>query len=226
MDYQSTYVSLADQLRNQIKTEAAAPRRGLGSRSKDVTPLEVPESRGPQVDYMALVDSMFASSREEAQTGPDVASGDFEDVYMDGPLPEEDMPKGEVAQYVYEGLVDRGLPPHVAKGMVMNFKDESGLKADIVEYEPNVHGTRGKGLYQLTGDRRDAYEAKFGDDYSIDNQLDWLMYELGNTEKRAYNKMIETSTAGEAGAAIVTHFLRPAKEHRDSRVAKYLNLGG
>lgn len=131
-----------------------------------------------------------------------------------------------VADQIYSGLIARGMAPHIAQGFVMNMQDESGLDPSIIEAVPNVHGTRGRGLYQLTGPRRTAYESRYGEDYSIDNQLDWLMYELNGPEARAAERIYATSSPGEAGAAIVTHFLRPAAEHRDRRVRDYLGGGG
>tara|TARA_R110001606_G_scaffold4472_2_gene20785 strand:- start:232 stop:927 length:696 start_codon:yes stop_codon:yes gene_type:complete len=129
---------------------------------------------------------------------------------------------------VYLGLVDRGLPKHVAKGFVMNFRDESGLDTGINEANPLVEGSRGGyGLYQVTGPRRVAYEAfakKQGkplDD--LDAQLDFLMVELGSTESSASKKIMATGTAGEAASAIVNSFLRPAAEHRERRSARYLS---
>lgn len=129
------------------------------------------------------------------------------------------------------GLVARGLPEHVAEGFVMNFQDESGLNPGINEAAPTVPGSRGGfGLYQLTGPRRRAYEAYAAergvplDD--VDAQLDFMMMELQGPEAAAWSKISGTQNAGEAGAAIVNSFLRPAEEHRASRAAEYLGGGG
>lgn len=127
---------------------------------------------------------------------------------------------------IFDGLVERGLAPHVAEGFVMNFKDESGLNPGINEANPTVKGSRGGfGLYQLTGPRRKTYEAfaksKGVAPSDVDAQLDFLMMELEGSEKSAGSKIFNTSTAGEAGIAIVNHFLRPAKSHRASRANKY-----
>lgn len=130
----------------------------------------------------------------------------------------------EAASTVYKGLVERGLPDHVAKAFVLNFQDESGLRSDIVESVPNVHGTRGKGLYQLTGSRRDQFEELYGNDYSVDNQLDFLVWELNNSEKSAGKAILNTDNVGDAAVAIVNKFLRPAAKHAKSRSNKYRNI--
>ena len=130
--------------------------------------------------------------------------------------------------FVVSGLVDRGLPRHVAEGFAMNFADESGFDSGINEISPLVKGSRGGyGLYQLTGPRRRAYEAYAADRgvdvASADAQLDFLVHELETTEKSAARSILSAQTAGEAGAAVVNKFLRPAAEHRKKRAAKYLS---
>jgi len=127
---------------------------------------------------------------------------------------------------IYQGFIDRGLPAHIAEGFVMNMRDESGLNPAINEANPLVPGSRGGfGLYQLTGQRRVDYESfaaskgvKFEDK---DAQMDFAVYELENSESAAAKKIFATTTAGEAGAAIVTSFLRPSEKHRARRAAKY-----
>lgn len=131
----------------------------------------------------------------------------------------------DIQNQVYNGMLQRGIPEHVAQGFMMNFQDESGFEIDIEEGVPNVHGTRGKGIYQLTGARRDAFEAQYGNDYSIDNQLDFMVSELEGSEKGARDAIYATANAGDAGAAIVSKFLRPAEEHRARRSTAYTSGG-
>lgn len=161
------------------------------------------------------------SSRDAARAlaGQGVAAQEFASQYGNtvGGIQEQNG----VQSQVYQGLLSRGLPEHVAQGFMMNFQDESGFDIDVTEAEANVHGTRGRGLYQLTGARRAAFEARYGNDYSIDNQLDWLMEELGGSESAAAQAILNTTNAGQAGAEIVTRFLRPAEEHRMDRVGRY-----
>ncbi len=124
--------------------------------------------------------------------------------------------------YVVKGLMQRGLPQHIAEGFAMNFQDESGFVSDIQERTPMVAGSRGgRGLYQLTGSRRRDYEAKYGEGYDADDQMDFLMWELDNTERSARDRIMSTTSAGDAGVAIVESFLRPAAEHRKTRALKY-----
>lgn len=135
-------------------------------------------------------------------------------------------PVGDIAQRLRMGMIERGLPEHVADGFLMNFQDESGLNPGINEQNPTVPGSRGGfGLYQLTGPRRVAYE-QFAQQRGVspadpDAQLDFLMAELKGPESRAAQSIMAAPDAGTAAAAIARDFLRPAPEHLQRRVAEY-----
>lgn len=141
------------------------------------------------------------------------------------------MPSGDAAAALRDGLIARGLPEHVADGFVMNFKDESGLNPGINEASPLVPGSRGGfGLAQWTGPRRVALE-KFAADRGVapsdvNAQLDFLVQELQGPEAAAAQSIFGAKNAGEAGAAIVNNFLRPAEDHRTRRSQAYLGGGG
>lgn len=129
-------------------------------------------------------------------------------------------------QFIIQGLIQRGYPPHVAQGFVMNMMDESGLRPGINEAAPIVPGSRGGfGLYQLTGPRRTAYEqfaAQRGvNPADVDAQLDFLDYEMRGPESRAAKSILSTRNPQEAAVAIARDFLRPASEHLQNRVARY-----
>lgn len=140
------------------------------------------------------------------------------------------VPAGADAASIRAGLIERGLPEHVADGFLMNFQDESGLNPGINEQNPTVPGSRGGyGLYQLTGPRRVAYEQyaqQLGVDPSdVNAQLDFMMSELQGPEANAAQAIFGTKDAGSAAAAIATNFLRPAKQHLDARVSRYTGGG-
>lgn len=228
MDYTKAYLKLREYQPEAIREEAYKGGLGGRRRNENTEPLDVPDREDISRKYFNMVKSIRREPPKEEEIQEYLEPESMSDSKRapktsTKPRGRGEIPKGEVPDYIFKGLVERGIPEHIAQGMLMNIKDESGFKSSIEEYEPNVHGTKGKGLYQLTGDRREAFEAQYGDDYSIDNQLDWLMYEWGNTEKSAFDKIKNTANAGEAGAAIVTHFLRPAAKHRKSRVQKYIN---
>lgn len=128
---------------------------------------------------------------------------------------------------IRQGLVQRGLPEHVADAFVMNFQDESGLNPGINEEKPLVPGSRGGfGLAQWTGPRRkqlEAFAAQQGKPVSDPNvQMDFLMTELQGPERSAAQAILSAPDARSAAAAVVNKFLRPAEVHRAEREAKYL----
>lgn len=130
--------------------------------------------------------------------------------------------------YLYAGLIDRGLPPHIAQAFVMNARDESGLNPGINEAEPIVPGSRGGwGLLQWTGPRRRGLES-LASERGVDPsdpglQMDYLLSELEGPESRAWGRIRGTDTAEQAAAAIVNDFLRPAESHRARRERNYLS---
>ncbi len=139
--------------------------------------------------------------------------------------------KGGTPDGIRSGLIARGLPEHIADAFIMNFKDESGLNPGINEANPTVPGSRGGfGLAQWTGPRRKALEAFAAQkgmpvsDAGV--QMDFLMAELQGPESAAWSKISSSSSKGDAAAAIVNNFLRPAEQHRASREARYLSADG
>jgi hypothetical protein len=145
--------------------------------------------------------------------------------------PTSDAASAVNAGEIRQGLIDRGLPAHIADGFVMNFQDESGLNPGINEIAPTVPGSRGGfGLAQWTGPRRrelEAFAQSQGKPVSdTDLQLDFLMSELQGSERGAAKAILASQDAPSAAAAIVNHFLRPAEQHRARRVAEYTGGGG
>ena len=138
----------------------------------------------------------------------------------------EDLYSSPAAQQVLQGLIQRGVPAPVAQGFVMNFADESGLRPDINETAPLVPGSRGGfGLAQWTGPRRVAleqYATQSGRPLTdIGTQLDFLVNELQGPEAGAAAQFMGATDPRQAAAGIATHFLRPAPQHLDRRVAEY-----
>lgn len=140
------------------------------------------------------------------------------------------VPTGGNAAAIRAGLIERGLPEHVADGFLMNFKDESSLNPGLNEAAPIVPGSRGGfGLAQWTGPRRvglEQFAATKGLPVSdINLQLDYLSNELKGPEAAAAQKIMATRSPGDAAAMIARSFLRPAQEHLDRRVAQYTGGG-
>lgn len=122
-------------------------------------------------------------------------------------------------------LLAGGLPAHVVDGIMMNGRDESG-------FDPAAVGDNGSalGILQWNGPRMKAlkeFAASLGGEATDPLiQAKFTLHELQGPEKAAYARLMATKTAGEAGAAFVNHFERPAEEHRARREAEYLGSSG
>ncbi len=132
---------------------------------------------------------------------------------------------------ILAGLLQRGIPLPVAQGMVANMIAESGLKTDINEIAPLVPGSRGGyGLNQWTGPRRrqfEAYAADRGVDPSdLNAQLDFTLWELQNTESRAWNALQGVDDPIEAARIYSEQFLRPGIPNMDKRLREAARLAG
>lgn len=127
-------------------------------------------------------------------------------------------------EQILQGLLQRGFPAHVAQGIVGNIAVESGFNPGINEIAPLVPGSRGGfGLFQHTGPRRRALEAFASQTgrplADIDTQLDFVVQELGTTEKAAADALKGAKTTEEAARIFSEKFLRPGIPHLDRRIA-------
>jgi hypothetical protein len=137
------------------------------------------------------------------------------------------MATPDQGDWFIKGLVDRGMPAHVAEAFAWNARDESRMDPGINEIAPLVPGSRGGfGLMQWTGPRRrslEAFAAERGVPVSDPNlQMDFLMMELQGPEAGAANAIFAAPDAKTAAAAIVNKFLRPAEVNRAKRERAYL----
>lgn len=145
------------------------------------------------------------------------------------PLTDDYVGQSADAASIQQGLISRGLPDHVARGIIANLRDESNLNPAINEQNPLVRGSRGGyGLAQWTGPRRRALEAYAADRgvpaSDADVQLDFLMEELNTTESAAYRRLLNSDNAAEAAQIFLNHFERPAERHRRTRALAYASL--
>lgn len=154
----------------------------------------------------------------------------FYDTRRAGPAPTDlsgAMQPAGTGDWFIDGLIQRGMPRHVAEAFALNARDESGMDPGINEIAPLVPGSRGGfGLMQWTGPRRkalEAFAAERGVSVSDPNlQMDFLMYELQGPEAGAWNAISGAKDTPTAAAAIVNKFLRPAEANRAKREAAYL----
>jgi hypothetical protein len=125
------------------------------------------------------------------------------------------------------GIVDRlqkmGWSQQQAAGIAANLWTES-------LYNPNVTGDGGRayGIGQWHEDRQADFKKLFGIDIqksSLDQQLQFVDYELRHGEKKAGDALSKTTTAGEAAGVISRFYERPApKDEESARGLKYSQI--
>jgi hypothetical protein len=133
-------------------------------------------------------------------------------------------------QQILMGLMARGIPEHVARGIVANMMVESRLDPGINEISPMVEGSRGGyGLNQWTGPRRRQYEAFAAqrgaslDD--LNTQLDFTLWELQNSEKAAGAALMGAPDAETAARLYSERFLRPGIPNMSARLNALGSIG-
>jgi hypothetical protein len=112
---------------------------------------------------------------------------------------------GRSAMEFFQG---RGWTAEQAAGIVSNLKRESNL-------DPSAVGDGGKayGIAQWHPDRQAQFQKVYGKpitESSLGEQLEFVDWELKNTEKRAGNKLKNAKTAAEAGSIVSQDYERPA----------------
>ncbi|MER8406988.1 phage tail tip lysozyme [Mesorhizobium sp. M1307] len=121
---------------------------------------------------------------------------------------------------VVAGLIKRGVPTHVAQGVAMNFRDESGFDTGIVGDNGNAIG-----LAQWNGQRKanlESFAASHGKSVDDGNtQLDFFMKENAGPEAAAWAKVMAAPSAQTAAVAFVNHWERPRADLGAARAAKY-----
>lgn len=134
----------------------------------------------------------------------------------------------ERARAVAEGLMRRGVPEAAAWGMAASSLRES----DADPGRPEARGGPGRGLFQWTGARREAFRARFGmepHEATLDQQLDFAVSELRGSERAAGQALWGARTPEEAAEISARRYLRPADPDcaaaQDRAAARRLGAG-
>lgn len=132
------------------------------------------------------------------------------------------------AERAYSHLKSRGLPSHIAKGMVGNIQIESSFDDDVISGRRLGDNGSAFGAFQHRGDRLQNL-VSFANDNKLDpqkleTQLDFAIHEMTTGKdagaKRALQQMMQTSDAGEAAQIFMQHFERPNADPNINHIAK------
>lgn len=122
--------------------------------------------------------------------------------------------------YVYGRLLENGIEPHVAAGLLGNLMQESGV---AINTRAVGDGGNAFGMAQWNGPRRRAYlsfaQSRGVDPDDIDTQIDFLLHEFRTTEADAWARIQEARTATEAALIASREFWRPGIPHEGRRAS-------
>lgn len=133
-------------------------------------------------------------------------------------------PSSENVRTAMGFFFEKGFTAAQVAGIVGNLQAESGQGID-----PSAVGDGGQahGIAQWHPDRRENFEREFGKPFSestYEEQLEFIWWELNNTERRAMRYLRQARTAEEAAAVFDQYYERSSGAHRDRRMANATNL--
>lgn len=112
----------------------------------------------------------------------------------------------------YDFFLEKGLTPAQASGIVGNLMQESyaDLRTNVVGDKQLGPKGESYGIAQWRLDRKDnLFKVRPEDHDTLKGQLEFIWWELNNTEKKAFNKLIESKTPSEAAYNFGLRYERP-----------------
>ena len=134
-------------------------------------------------------------------------------------------PKNKEIAYKFF-VEEKGYSPEVALGIVGNLMQES--HANLVTTVEGFDGTGSLGIEQWLGHRKKKLKEVRPNDFdTLRRQLEFIDWELNNTEKRAASKLKNAKSVEDAALTFSKYYERPHKDyaHNDKRVNYAKNLG-
>ena len=124
------------------------------------------------------------------------------------------------SNYIVDYFVSKGLTRNQAKGIYGNLMWESRGNIEAVSND----GYNSYGLAQWTGPRKQKLFSMYGPNPTTKQQLDFLWWELNNTEKDALASLKRTNTVSDATRVFMNQFERPHKDYANfSKRLQYAN---
>ncbi len=117
-------------------------------------------------------------------------------------------------------FINKGLTINQAKGIYGNLMQESKGNIEAVSKD----GNNSYGIAQWTGSRKDRLFSMYGTNPNLDQQLDFLWWELNNTHKDSLEALLNTTNTYDATKVFMDKFERPHKLYANfQKRLKYAN---
>lgn len=130
---------------------------------------------------------------------------------------------GSNPEKAYNFFVSYGFTPEQAAGLVGNFQVESGATMSTTVKAAGSEQSFGIAQWNAGAGRLGQlkqFASDLGRDWTeLDVQLQFVIWELENTEKRAMSMLLATNTATDAALAVRKYYERPSLPHDDRRIA-------
>lgn len=157
----------------------------------------------------------------EAQGSPSESGSWWSNMFGGGkvdPVTSQKAKESEEGKKALQFFIDQGWTKEQASGIVGNLMVESGANLSTTAVGD---GGKAYGIAQWHPDRQKLFKRKFGKDIresTLEEQLQFVQYELQNNEYKAGARLSEATTAQEAAAIIDALYERSSGAHRGRRV--------
>lgn len=113
---------------------------------------------------------------------------------------------GSLQQYIVSFFRNKGLTDSQARGILGNLMQESRGNHTITNKTSGAFG-----LAQWLGPRKQRLIQKYGNNPTVEQQLEFIWEELNTTESKAFQHLLNTNTIADATRAFAQHFERSRK---------------
>lgn len=128
---------------------------------------------------------------------------------------------GDKKVYAYNYYLKKGVPAIQAAGIVGNLAAESAFNTTVVG---KADSKGSQGIAQWHSERLNGLKKFAGNNWTnLDSQLDYVLYELNTTEKKAKNSLFAAKTPQEAALAFMNDYEKPAEWAKKQSGSKRIN---
>ena len=158
---------------------------------KEEIPIEeIPTPKFNFLDQIPFLKTNIESKKEEIKKEKEIKKE--EPIYNDFKQPMHIEPKND-AQKAVNFFMKKGLSRESASGLVGNLIRESRLQPNAINKYSKAYG-----IAQWLGDRKTKLFAKYGNNPTFEQQLQYVWDELNTTHTRGLQKLKESKTTEEA----------------------------